>query len=222
MQYASSLAKSTYKGTKSAAKYMASYVIPSNSTISTDKSTDEPTVTDQKLQYSWVSCLIFFRMPHGNYILDQACILVGDIPAGYHGFFTNFTNWTVQGNRLYYTGDISDQNEPMVEIDPSNVHIHFKVGDSIFDRERFAENPANYLYYVSSPKSKMYKLISDQLTYEKVKIYDLSFEYGPISALSYKERTAKIQDPRFLTDKYQVYGKEMEHVMYSGINPPVL
>ena len=218
MRYASSLAKSTYNGTKSAAKYMASYVIPSNST----KSTNESIVTDQTLQYSWVSCLIFFRTPHDNYILDQACILVGDIPAGYHGFFTNFTNWTVKGNRLYYTGDINSTEKDMVEINPLNVHIHIKVGDTILDKGKFAENPANYLYYVSSPKSKMYKLISDQLTYEKVKIYDLSYEYGPLSALSYKERTAKIQDPRFLADKYQVYGKDMENVMYSGINPPVL
>jgi hypothetical protein len=223
MNYATSLAKSAYKGTKSVAKYAASYV------ISTDNKHNVIEKKDEKSEdngYSWLSCIIFFRTPYGKYIVDQACLILGNIPPGYHGFFTNFTNWTVTSNRLYYNKEIIDpvsgKSQTMVEIDPANVYLHIRVGNSRREKDEIVENISSYDYYVPSQNNKMYKLIAEQLIYPNVKIFDLTHDYGSMYPESTTERIKKIVDPRFLTYKHQIYGKDMENMMYNGINPPVL
>ncbi len=218
MNYASSLVKSTYNGVKYAAKYAtksASKYMGTN-----DSGTTNSEVKTQKV--SWVSCIIFFKTPYNQYVVDQTCILVGNIPNNYHAFLTNFTNWLVHGNQLFYRGEIYDQrkkkNVTMMEIDPSNVHVHFKVGDAKSNMDYFYNNPSHFSYYFSGPKAKLYKLLSKELKNINIKVIDLTGKFGPLCSDILKERSEKIIDPRFLNVKHQIYGQEMQHIMYSGIN----
>ena len=222
MNYATSLAKTAYKSTKSVAKYAASYV------VSTDTKKDEPEQKVDKVEkgYSWMSCIIFFRNPYGKYVVDQACLILGDIPKGYHGFFTNFTNWSISNNKMLYEREIIDPNTGIrhtgTEIDSNQVYLHIRVGNSDRAKEDIVNNISDYNYYAPSPTNKMYKAIADQLVFPKVKIFDLTHEYGALSNDDLKERIKEIVDPRFLLHKVQTYGKNMENLMYNGINIPVL
>lgn len=222
MNYATSLAKSTYKGTKSMVKSVVSYVVP------TDNPNSNPNIdnkNDEK-EYSWLSCIIFFRTPYGKYIVDQGCIILGNVPTGYHGLFTNFTNWTVKEDHIFYNKEILDPStgngHSMLEIDPSNVYLHIRVGDSNLEKSEIVKNISNYEYYVPTHTNRMYKFIADQLIYPKVKIFDLTGDYGSLSTDSLKERISKIFDPRFMSYKHQIYGKDLENLMYNGINLNVL
>ena len=212
MNYATTLVKSTYKGTKSAAKYVGSYIIP-------HKKTPQP-------KYSWVSCLVIFKTPHNKYILDQGCILVGDVPMNYHSFFTNFTNWKVHEDQLYYMGEYHDPirntTVVMTEINPNDVHIHFKVGDTLLDLDYFMGNPDYYLHYFSDEESRLYKTIKDQLITVPIKIIDMSEKYGSLSKDTVKERVKQIHDYRFNPTKHKIYGDNMDQVMFSEIDPAML
>ena len=206
--YGKSLVKSTIGLTKSTGKYLVSYVKSSSKT--------------KTPKLSWVSCLIFFRTPFKTYQVDTAVILVGDIPANHHGFFTNMMNWHVIDNRLIYTGElynsVTGKTLTMIEIDPFQVYLHFKVGDTPDDIGYFTENPNWYQLFFSNPGSKTYRLIKPSLDQVEVKIHNLTRELGSLSEKPIKDRAYQINDPRFHTYKYNVYGREMEHAMYTGLD----
>lgn len=121
-------------------------------------------------------------------------------------------NWTVINDDLIYNL-INDKNI----IDPLEVHLHCRVGDTHFDVDYFINNPTYYNHYFSSPNSKIYKAIKSQLVPEKVEVFDLTTMFPPLSKLSIKARSERINDPRFFTFKHQIYGQKMDHVMFSGI-----
>jgi hypothetical protein len=110
----------------------------------------------------------------------------------------------------------------MLEIDPNNIYLHIRVGYSICETDQIINNISNYEYYVPNQNNKMYRLISDQLIYPNVQIFDMINDYGPLSAESITDRINNIRDPRFLTCRKKIYGKEMENIMYNGINKLVL
>jgi len=211
MKLASSLIKSTYKTTYKAAKSTSNYI----------KSYIVDTDTTEKPKISWMSMMIIFKNPKGGLVLDKAYIFIGDIPEHFHAYYINFMNWSVIGDSLIYNGEIYDKVKKvmttMIEIDPLKVHLHCRVGDTIFDPDYFTENPSYYFHYFSNPKNKIYTAIHQQLTQDKVEVFDFTQTCPPLSKMSVQDRAARIYDPRFFTFHHQIYGKRMDHVMFSGL-----
>lgn len=176
---------------------------------------------------SWTSYIIFFAVPGKRLVVDEAFIFVGNIPPSYHSYFINFINWTIIGeNTLLYNGIINDPKKEtsttMLEIDPDDIHLHIKVGDTVCkterDKEQFYDDPTKCVYFFSGPESQMYKYMKDQLTVDKIRVYDMSGSFGQSSDLSFKERCRKIVDPRFKMDNYRIYGKDREQIVFSGLD----
>jgi hypothetical protein len=216
MEYASSLVKSTYKGAKSVSKSATKYA---STYFKGDKNKKES-------KLSWVSYLVFFRSPFGKMILDQATIFVGNVPNHYYAYFTNFVNWKIIDNELYYMGELynpeTDKMVTGVQISPDTVYLHIRHGDIDSNIECITKNPTNYLYFVSDPKNKVYRMIRKQLNPDKVKIYDVTNTFGHSNPDSLKDRSENTYDPRFREYGRQVYGSELEHAMYSGVIPEVI
>ena len=140
--------------------------------------------TETKL--SWLSVLVLIKLPGKNLILDQAYIFIGNIPEHYYAYYFNL---------------------------PANSSLHLHVGDTNFDLDYFFDNPLYYRHYVSNPRNKIWKLISPDLTADKVKIINLIEKYGPSSKVSPTERAKKILHP--LLPCFEIYGRNMDHVMLS-------
>ena len=139
-----------------------------------------------EIKLSWLSVLVLVRLPGKNLVLEQAYIFVGNIPEHYYAYYLNL---------------------------PINSSIHIHVGDTNFDLKYFLENPLYYRHYVSNPRNKIWKIISHQLSVEKVKIINLIEKYGPFSKICISERTKKILHPLFT--RFEIYGRNMDHVMLS-------
>lgn len=208
MNYAASLIKSVYKGSKSTIKYYFSDKSYNKDTPDQDKS-DQNEFNEIKTKYSWLSCVIFYRNSKNKYVVDQACIILGNSPPSYHAFFTNFTGWSVNDNKLYLNN---------TEIDYKNVYIHIRVGNTIGNINDIDIRNPNY-YFPNN--NKISKLIGDQII-SKIKVYDISNDYGLLCNEKLEKRIRKIIDPRFLTYKHQIYGRKMENKMYNGLNLSVL
>lgn len=184
-------------------------------------SSTDSTLTEK---ISYMSCLLFFKTPFKTFVLDQAYILIGNIPNNYHSYFVNFSNWENFGDNLIYKNPIynpkTNQYAHNIEINPHEIYMHIKFGDISCKKEYLFENPNYYEYFFSNPKSKLYKLIKHQLN--NIKIYDFTKEYGKTDKHALKQRSEKVTDPRFYKYKHQIYGKDMEHVMFIGINKDFL
>ena len=108
-------------------------------------------------------------------------------------------------------------DDRLIEVNPGNVYIHIRVGNSYGKTNDIVNNISNHEYYASNSNIKMYKLLADQLIYPNVKVYDMCDEFGSLCPDSLKDRIKKIKDPRFSTNSYQVYGTNMENMMYRGL-----
>lgn len=183
---------------KSVYKYAKSYIV-----------IDE---TKEKFVLSWSSYLVFFKNPKGGLILDRAYIFLGDIPMYFQAYYINFVNWRIVGNELYYCPRGTD-----MKVDPEHVHIHFHPGDSIFDSNFFKENPAYFKHFFSSPNNKIYLSIKNQLTYDKISVFNFMDTCPMLSKISIKERCEKFVDPRFSILRHQIYGEQLDHALYTGL-----
>jgi len=192
--------KSVIKSTYKAGKYVASYVVGSD---------DSKT----KNNLSWQSYIIMYKHPKTKkLIIDQAYIFVGNMPANYHSYYINFVNWEIMYKTLYIN---------KLKIDPDDIHLHIKIGNTPFDIDYFIDNPTYYLHFFPNPKSRIYKAVASQLDPNKIKVIDLT-EHGKINPLSIPEISKNIIDPRFKTFKHQVYGKKLDNVIFTGINVNIL
>jgi hypothetical protein len=216
--------QSTYNVSKSVGKYMWSlFYSDDHNTIKTKNINDDN--CDLKPRLSWTSYILFFVSPYGDIILDQAYIFIGNVPNYYVGYYINFINWIKINNRTVYTREIpipKNNNKKHVdnyiEIDPDDIHLHIRVGNTPFDKEYFIDNPTYYLHFFSKP-SHLYKSIKNQLTPDKIKIIDISEDFGPIDDKTIRERAESIDDPRFKNYKHQIYGSDMSNIMFTGIIP---
>ena len=187
-------------------------------------------VTPKEKVISYVSCLVFFKSPvkyNGRhlFVLDQAIILIGNVPDNHHSFYTVFNNWKADGNDLVYTGDIYDparyKTLTNVKIDKTEVYIHFKVGNTEHSSEYITANYDHHSWYFTNENNKTFGLIKDQISDVAI-VYDLTGEFGNKNKLPLYERSKKITDPRFYKYKHNVYGKNLEHSMFMGLKLDML
>lgn len=227
MYLASSLVKSTYKSAKSTTKYTYkaakyTYKAAKYYVVSPDNSNNSNNIEG----LSWSSYMILFKNPKGGLVLDKAYIFLGDIPEHFHAYYINFMNWSVSEDKLIYTGQIYDKikkkMETMVEIDSLQVHLHIHVGDTPFETNYFTDNPTYFLHYFSNSDNKIYAAIKDQLTPSKVEILNFTDSCSMRSILTLRERAERVCDPRFFDYKHQIYGDNLDHVMFTGINISIL
>ena len=167
---------------------------------------------------SWLSVLVLFKAPELGLVLDTGYIFIGDIPDHKHAYYINFINWTVQGTKLKYNQNLFNKRNKKISslIHPKNIHLHCKSGNIAYSVEDFLKDPTHYYHFFPSEGNKIYRSIQVQMVPEKIKIIDFTNKYPPLSKKSPKDRVKNLQDDRFL--KYQIYGNNMDHKLFSGIN----
>lgn len=220
MKTATSIVKLPYKMAKSGWKYVYPS-LPDPVTELPEEIVDdfELPLTNMANKLSWSSFLVLYKHPKLGLLVDKAYIFLGDIPEHFHSYFINFINWGITSDK-----DATDHNVLLynnTEIDPMNVHLHIHVGDSPYDTEHFLAHPTYYRHYFSDPKNKIYKAISGSFKASRVFVCNTG-DYPPLSNKSLHERAEKFIDPRFFNFRRQVYGKNMDHVMFTGLNYKVL
>lgn len=174
---------------------------------------------------SWQSYILLFKNPRGKLIIDKIYIFIGNVPNNYYSYYINFTNWTINEN-INENKNIENENSENKSklyvynnknINPDDIHLHIKIGNTKFDKDYFIKNPDFYLHFFPSSKGKIYKRIKSQITKDKIKIIDLTEKFGFFNKTSPKKIAKNLQNPLFKKYKHQIYGKNLNHVIFSGL-----
>ncbi len=177
-------------------------------------------ITPEIPRLSYSSYILFFKAPDGKLVVDKAYIFLGNIPDYFANQYLTLINWSVMDGNLIYGGEIYDSVEKkfktFIEIDSIEVYLHIKVG-TIRKLPKDIQPDINLFF--SNPDSKLAKSLDLN---DKVKIVDMSDVFGRLDLTSIKDRVENTDDPRFYTYKHQIYGKDMDQVMFCGLNLDLL
>lgn len=147
---------------------------------------------DDKEEYSWVSCLIFFQ-DEGKNVLDRAFIIIGDVEN--YPYYCQFKNFNIINGDLYYL-----YPNCMKKINHEKVFLHVRFGKSPFPIEK--NNLTYWHLFFTNPNNRIYKSI--ELKKEKIKLFEFP---------ETKSRKDFSENPLFM--KKNVYDKNS--ILFSGL-----
>jgi hypothetical protein len=161
---------------------------------------------EKKDKNFWTSVLILFVVD-GKMFIDYCFIIDGNFPENIYSFFCNFNNFIIINQKLHYKFP-----EYIKEIDPKQVHLHLRLGNSPFSLPKDKLNYWNL--HFTSLKNRLYKEIENELKTKKIEIIvpNESLKRNKIPNI------LNVFNPLFL--KKQIY--DDNSVMFSDLNIKLL